>query len=60
MFSIINDGSVRRQAQEALRQETKRAQRYLELAGVILLMSLVGAIVIAKTKVPEESQAASG
>jgi NADH-quinone oxidoreductase subunit J len=32
----------------------------LELAGVILLMSLVGAIVIAKTKVPDESQAASG
>lgn len=32
----------------------------LELAGVILLISLVGAIVIAKTKVPDEHQAASG
>ncbi len=32
----------------------------LELAGVILLVSLVGAIVIAKTKVPEDSLAASG
>jgi NADH-quinone oxidoreductase subunit J len=32
----------------------------LELAGVILLLSLVGAIVIAKTKVPDEQHAASG
>ncbi len=32
----------------------------LELAGVILLVSLVGAIVIAKTKVPDEHQAVSG
>ncbi len=32
----------------------------LELAGVILLVSLVGAIVIAKTKVPDEHAAASG
>ncbi len=32
----------------------------LELAGVILLVSLVGAIVIAKTKVPDEQHAASG
>jgi NADH-quinone oxidoreductase subunit J len=32
----------------------------LELAGVILLVSLVGAIVIAKTKVPDEHRAVSG
>jgi len=32
----------------------------LELAGVILLVSLIGAIVIAKTKVPDEHHAASG
>lgn len=32
----------------------------LELAGVILLVSLIGAIVIAKTKVPDEHAAASG
>ena len=32
----------------------------LELAGVILLMSLVGAVVIAKTRVPDEQHAASG
>lgn len=32
----------------------------LELAGVILLVSLIGAIVIAKTKVPDESMAVSG
>ena len=32
----------------------------LALAGVILLISLVGAIVIAKTKVPDEQHAASG
>jgi NADH-quinone oxidoreductase subunit J len=31
----------------------------LELAGVILLVSLIGAIVIAKTKVPDEHHAAS-
>ena len=32
----------------------------LELAGVILLLSLVGAVVIAKTKVPDEDHAAPG
>ncbi len=32
----------------------------LELAGVILLVSLIGAIVIAKTKVPDEHLAVSG
>ena len=32
----------------------------LELAGVILLVSLVGAVVIAKTKVPDEAHAVSG
>lgn len=32
----------------------------LELAGVILLVSLVGAVVIAKTKVPDEDHAVSG
>lgn len=32
----------------------------LELAGVILLVSLVGAVVIAKTQVPEEHMAVSG
>jgi len=32
----------------------------LELAGVILLVSLIGAIVIARTKVPDEHLAASG
>ena len=32
----------------------------LELAGVILLVSLIGAIVIAKTKVPDEHAAVSG
>lgn len=32
----------------------------LELAGVILLVSLIGAIVIAKTKIPDENAAVSG
>ncbi|GAB4195519.1 MAG: hypothetical protein Kow00105_09740 [Phycisphaeraceae bacterium] len=32
----------------------------LELAGVILLVSLIGAVVIARTKVPDETQVVSG